>query len=87
MEFGLINGQLSLIDELLTPDSSRFWDLNGYSPGKSQPNFDKQFVRDWVDSYGWDHESPAPELPLDIINKTQDRYLQAYYKLTGLEIH
>ena len=87
MEFGLINGQLSLIDELLTPDSSRFWDLNGYSPGKSQPNFDKQFVRDWVDSSGWDHEPPAPELPSDIINKTQDRYLQAYYKLTGLEIH
>ena len=86
MEFGLIDGKLSLIDELLTPDSSRFWDLNGYSPGKSQPNFDKQFVRDWVDSCGWDHEPPAPELPLDIINKTQDRYFQAYYKLTGLEI-
>ena len=87
MEFGIINGELSLIDELLTPDSSRFWDLNGYSPGKSQPNYDKQFVRDWVDSSGWDHEPPAPELPLDIINKTQDRYLQAYNKLTGLDIN
>ena len=87
MEFGIINGELSLIDELLTPDSSRFWDLNGYKPGKSQPNYDKQFVRDWVDSSGWDHEPPAPELPLDIINKTQDRYLQAYNKLTGLDIN
>ncbi|MFL2763508.1 MAG: phosphoribosylaminoimidazolesuccinocarboxamide synthase [Dehalococcoidia bacterium] len=87
MEFGIINGELSLIDELLTPDSSRFWDLNGYSPGKSQPNYDKQFVRDWVDSSGWDHEPPAPKLPLDIINKTQDRYLQAYNKLTGLDIN
>lgn len=87
MEFGIIDGELSLIDELLTPDSSRFWDLNGYNPGKSQPNYDKQFVRDWVDSSGWDHEPPAPELPLDIINKTQDRYLQAYNKLTGLDIN
>ena len=87
MEFGVINGELTLIDELLTPDSSRFWDLNGYSPGKSQPNYDKQFVRDWVDSSGWDHEPPAPKLPLDIINKTQDRYLQAYNKLTGLDIN
>ena len=87
MEFGVINGELTLIDELLTPDSSRFWDLNGYSPGKSQPNYDKQFVRDWVASSGWDHEPPAPKLPLDIINKTQDRYLQAYNKLTGLDIN
>ena len=87
MEFGVINGELTLIDELLTPDSSRFWDLNGYSPGKSQPNYDKQFVRDWVDSSGWDHAPPAPKLPLDIINKTQDRYLQAYNKLTGLDIN
>ena len=87
MEFGVINGELTLIDELLTPDSSRFWDLNGYSPGKSQPNYDKQFVRDWVDSSGWDHEPPAPKLPLDIINKTQDRYLQAYNKFTGLDIN
>ncbi|MBN18014.1 MAG: phosphoribosylaminoimidazolesuccinocarboxamide synthase [Chloroflexi bacterium] len=86
MEFGMIDGNLTLIDELLTPDSSRFWDLNGYSPGKSQPNYDKQFVRDWVDSAGWDHEPPAPELPTEIIKKTQDRYLQAYNKLTGLNI-
>ncbi len=86
MEFGMIDGNLTLIDELLTPDSSRFWDLNGYSPGKSQPNYDKQFVRDWVDSAGWDHEPPAPELPTEIIKKTQERYLQAYNKLTGLNI-
>ena len=82
MEFGLINGELSLIDELLTPDSSRFWDVNGYTPGKSQPNFDKQFVRDWLDQQGWDHEPPAPELPDDIVQKTQQRYFEAHSRLT-----
>ena len=83
MEFGLIDGELTLIDELLTPDSSRFWDASGYSPGKSQPNFDKQFVRDWLDSQGWDHEPPAPELPADVVEKTHQRYLEAFQKLTG----
>ena len=63
MEFGYIDGELSLIDELLTPDSSRFWDLDGYAPGKSQPNYDKQFVRDWLDAQDWDHEPPAPRCP------------------------
>ena len=82
MEFGLIDGELSLIDELLTPDSSRFWDVNGYMPGKSQPNFDKQFVRDWLDQQGWDHEPPAPELPDDIVKKTQQRYFEAHSRLT-----
>ena len=83
MEFGLIDGELTLIDELLTPDSSRFWDASGYSPGKSQPNFDKQFVRDWLDSQGWDQEPPAPELPADVVEKTHQRYLEAFQKLTG----
>ena len=83
MEFGLLNGRLILIDELLTPDSSRFWDLTGYGPGRSQPNYDKQFVRDWLDSQGWDHEPPSPELPDEIVAKTTQRYRQAYQRLTG----
>ncbi len=86
MEFGIIDGQLTLIDELLTPDSSRFWDMNGYAPGKSQPNYDKQFVRDWLDAQGWDHEPPAPELPNDVVAKTSERYREAYYKLTGTRL-
>ena len=83
MEFGFIDGQLSLIDELLTPDSSRFWDTDGYAPGKSQPNFDKQFVRDWLNGQGWDHEPPAPELPADVVEMTRQRYLEAQQHLTG----
>ena len=83
MEFGYIDGELSLIDELLTPDSSRFWDLDGYAPGKSQPNYDKQFVRDWLDAQDWDHEPPAPALPDDIVEKTRQRYLEAHRQLTG----
>ena len=83
MEFGFIDGELSLIDELITPDSSRFWDMEGYEPGKSQPNFDKQFVRDWLDSQAWDHEPPAPELPDGIVQKTRARYVEALRRLTG----
>ena len=83
MEFGFIDGQLSLIDELLTPDSSRFWDAQEYAPGKSQPNFDKQFVRDYLNSDGWDHEPPAPALPDDIVAKTRDRYLEVFQRLTN----
>ena len=86
MEFGIIGGQLTLIDELLTPDSSRFWDITGYAPGKSQPNYDKQFVRDWLDSQGWDPNPPAPELPADVVVKTSERYQEAYYKLTGTKL-
>ena len=82
MEFGLIDGELSLIDELLTPDSSRFWDTVGYGPGKSQPNYDKQFVRDWLNDLGWDHEPPAPELPKEVVERTHRRYIEAYEKLT-----
>ena len=86
MEFGLLDGKLILIDELLTPDSSRFWDLNGYQPGQSQPNFDKQFVRDWLTAQGWNREPPAPPLPDDIVTKTSERYLDAYYRITGLRL-
>ena len=86
MEFGFIEGQLSLIDELLTPDSSRFWDAIGYSPGKSLPNFDKQFVRDWLSHQGWDKEPPAPELPDDVVCRTSERYFEAYKKLTGRDV-
>ena len=82
-EFSTVEGELTLIDEVLTPDSSRFWDADGYAPGKSQPNYDKQFVRDWLDEQGWDHEPPAPELPPEVVAKTHQRYLEAYRKLTG----
>ena len=82
-EFGIIDGEVSLIDEVLTPDSSRFWDMDGYAPGKSQPSYDKQFVRDWLDDAGWDHEPPAPELPSDVVASTAERYLEAYRMLTG----
>ena len=87
MEFGLLDGQLILFDELLTPDSSRFWDLELYEPGQSPPNFDKQFVRDWLGTIGWDKEPPAPSLPDQIIQKTSERYMQAYTLLTGKQLH
>ena len=83
MEFGIVDGQLFLIDELLTPDSSRFWDMEGYRPGQSQPSFDKQFVRDWLTSQGWNQEPPVPELPEDIVDATSKRYLDAFRMLTG----
>ena len=83
MEFGLLDGNLILIDELLTPDSSRFWDAAGYEPGRSLPNFDKQYVRDWLDSQGWNREPPAPHLPEDVAQRTSQRYIEAYSRLTG----
>ena len=86
MEFGTLDGELILIDELLTPDSSRFWDVTGYEPGRSQPNFDKQFVRDWLSDQGWDREPPAPELPDDVAEKTTERYREAFFRLTGQRI-
>ena len=86
MEFGLIDGQLHLIDELLTPDSSRFWNADEYSPGKSQPSYDKQFVRDWLDDQGWNHEPPSPDLPDDVVNRTTEKYIEAYNKLTGRQL-
>jgi len=86
LEFGFIDGQLSLIDEIFTPDSSRFWDAAGYAPGRSQPNFDKQFVRDWLTNQGWDREPPGPPLPEDIVAKTEERYEEAYKRLTGRQL-
>ena len=84
MEFGFVDdGQLILIDELLTPNCSRFWDQAGYEPGRSQPNFDKQFVRDWLLQSGWNMEPPAPELPDEVVGKTTERYLMALERLTG----
>tara|TARA_B100002049_G_C15786746_1_gene253103 strand:- start:75 stop:542 length:468 start_codon:yes stop_codon:yes gene_type:complete len=83
MEFGFLDGELILIDELFTPDSSRFWDMDGYAPGQAQPSFDKQFVRDYLTDQGWDRNPPAPELPEDIVAKTAERYLEAYRLLTG----
>ncbi|HET7646107.1 MAG TPA: phosphoribosylaminoimidazolesuccinocarboxamide synthase [Candidatus Limnocylindria bacterium] len=82
-EFGHIDGRLALIDEVLTPDSSRFWDADRYEPGMSPPSFDKQFVRDFVADSGWNKEPPAPELPADVIAGTRDRYVAAYERLTG----
>jgi phosphoribosylaminoimidazole-succinocarboxamide synthase len=82
-EFGFINGKLALIDELLTPDSSRFWDAGQYKVGHSQPSFDKQPVRDWLLASGWDKEPPAPMLPLEVIEGTSKRYREVYSKLTG----
>ncbi|WP_028575061.1 phosphoribosylaminoimidazolesuccinocarboxamide synthase [Desulfonatronovibrio hydrogenovorans] len=82
-EFGEINGRLVLIDEVLTPDSSRFWPADRYEPGKSQPSFDKQYLRDWLETTGWDKKAPAPALPREIIEETGNKYLLAYRLLTG----
>ncbi len=86
-EFGLDeNGQLMLIDEALTPDSSRFWPKEGYIPGKPQKSFDKQFVRDYLISIKWDKNPPAPHLPEEIIKKTSEKYIEAYERLTGKKL-
>jgi phosphoribosylaminoimidazole-succinocarboxamide synthase len=82
-EFGFIGGQLALIDELLTPDSSRFWDASQYEVGHSQPSFDKQPVRDWLVDSGWDKKPPAPMLPPEVIERTSQRYREVYSMLTG----
>ncbi len=82
-EFGLIGGKVTLVDEVLTPDSSRFWPADTYEPGKSQPSFDKQFVRDWLEASGWDKTAPAPRLPADVIEATSAKYIQAYELITG----
>jgi phosphoribosylaminoimidazole-succinocarboxamide synthase len=82
-EFGQIDGELILIDEVLTPDSSRFWPADQYSPGKGQPSYDKQFVRDWLTTSGWDKNSPPPELPKEVIANTRAKYIDAFERLTG----
>ena len=84
-ELGLAHdGALVLGDEALTPDSSRFWPLDGYEPGKSQPSFDKQFARDWCEQTGWDKSSPGPDLPADVVAGTRARYVEAFERLTGI---
>lgn len=85
-EWGVYEGKVILIDEVLTPDSSRFWPMESYSPGKSQPSFDKQFVRDYLEKSGWDKQSSPPSLPEDVILITSKKYLEAYRKLTGEEM-
>ena len=82
-EFGFIDGQLAIIDELLTPDSSRFWEVSQYEVGHSQPSFDKQPVRDWLADSGWDKTPPAPMLPEEVIERTSKRYREVYNRLTG----
>ena len=85
-EFGIHGNQVILIDEILTPDSSRFWPADQYQPGRPQPSFDKQFVRDYLQGLGWNKTPPAPQLPKDIIAKTSQKYLEAYRRLTGKEL-
>jgi phosphoribosylaminoimidazole-succinocarboxamide synthase len=85
-EFGLFDGELILIDEVLTPDSSRFWPADQYQPGKNQPSFDKQFVRDYLETLDWDKNPPAPALPPEVVKRTESKYLDAYERLTGRKL-
>ncbi|HZZ72349.1 MAG TPA: phosphoribosylaminoimidazolesuccinocarboxamide synthase [Pirellulales bacterium] len=82
-EFGVVDDELILIDEVLTPDSSRFWPADRYRPGQGQPSFDKQFVRDWLETTGWDKNSPPPTLPAEVIANTRAKYIEAFERLTG----
>jgi len=82
-EFGFAGGELVLVDEVGTPDSSRFWPADNYRPGRAQPSFDKQYVRDWLDDSGWDREPPPPSLPADVVDGTAARYREAYERVTG----
>ena len=85
-EFGLFEDKLILIDEVLTPDSSRFWPADQYAPGRGQPSFDKQFVRDYLETLTWDKTPPGPQLPAEVIAKTSAKYLEAYERLTGKKL-
>ncbi|HEX9162421.1 MAG TPA: phosphoribosylaminoimidazolesuccinocarboxamide synthase [Thermoanaerobaculia bacterium] len=85
-EFGLFEGRVIWIDEALTPDSSRFWPASQYTTGKNPPSYDKQFVRDWLESTGWNKTPPSPELPADVVARTREKYLEAYRQLTGREL-
>jgi phosphoribosylaminoimidazole-succinocarboxamide synthase len=82
-EFGLVDGVVTLVDEVLTPDSSRFWPASTYEPGHGQPSFDKQYVRDWLEASGWDKTPPAPALPADVVARTSETYIKAYELITG----
>ena len=86
LEFGVKDGRLVWIDEAFTPDSSRFWPKDGYAPGRPQPSFDKQFVRDYLESIAWDKRPPAPPLPAEVVARTREKYLEAYARLTGREL-
>jgi phosphoribosylaminoimidazole-succinocarboxamide synthase len=85
-EFGTCDGVITLIDEVLTPDSSRYWPADGWAPGGAQPSFDKQFVRDHLDAVGWDHSPPAPPLPPEVVSRTTAKYREAYHRITGEEL-
>ncbi len=85
-EFGLLGDKIIMIDEVLTPDSSRFWDVEVYKPGQGQPSYDKQFVRDYLESINFDKQPPGPELPQEIVEKTAEKYRQAYKRLVGKEL-
>ncbi|HEX6963043.1 MAG TPA: phosphoribosylaminoimidazolesuccinocarboxamide synthase, partial [Lacipirellula sp.] len=82
-EFGVVDGEVLLIDEVMTPDSSRFWPAEGYKAGRPQPSFDKQFVRDWLSGSGWDKNSSPPELPPDVVAQTRAKYIEACERITG----
>ena len=82
-EFGIADGEVILIDEVLTPDSSRFWPEDRYEAGRSQPSFDKQYVRDWLNESGWDRTPPPPDLPADVVDATRARYIEAYERVSG----
>ena len=82
-EFGMVDDEIILIDEVLTPDSSRFWPADQYAVGSNPPSYDKQFVRDWLETTDWDKNSTPPELPADVVTKTREKYIEAYEKLTG----
>lgn len=85
-EFGLIDGQLVIADEMFTPDSSRYWDIKDYEPGRPQKSFDKQYLRDYLESINWDKQPPAPELPEEIVKKTEAKYVEAYETITGKKL-
>lgn len=83
LEYGMIGDELILVDEVLTPDSSRYWPADRWRPGEDPPSFDKQYVRNWLDAAGWDHAPPAPALPADVVAGTRERYVEAYERITG----
>ncbi len=85
-EFGLLGNELIWIDEALTPDSSRFWPADGYQPGRAQPSYDKQYVRDYLERIGWNKQPPGPDLPPDVVDATREKYREAYRQLTGHEL-
>lgn len=84
-EFGVCDGEILVVDEMATPDSSRFWDVETYAPGRAQESFDKQFVRDFLETQDWDKTPPGPQLPAEVVEGTRSRYIEAYNRLTGLE--